>query len=270
MPPSAAPNPRTLTDSLTHVVQFALNFLLPQHCVLCRQPVPSEHATASGRPRRLCHWCMDVLPGLGMLRCDWCGLAVGGTAGIAATPRRCPACRSNRPGLGCRTLVLGDYAAPLSDLVRRLKYHHETDLGQALVQVHGDTLLNQLSPGALPLPAWPDVVMPLPLTPSRLRSRGYNQAGILAHAYSRLLNRPLDQRSLRRRDSHHPSQVGRSRRERLQAVVGSFEVSRLLSAQHVLLVDDVMTTGATLNAAGDALLAAGASAVTRVVIARTA
>jgi ComF family protein len=164
---------------------------------------------------------------------------------------------------------MGDYMPPLSDLVRLFKYQQHIHLGAALVQVHLVQLLNRQSPGALQTPAWPDCLVPVPLHPDRIRSRGFNQAAVLTRHYSRALRCRADLATLVRTDNSATHQAGKTRRERLQPEATQFAVRKPLPGQRIALVDDVMTTGATLNAATQALLQAGAASVTRIVIART-
>jgi ComF family protein len=168
-----------------------------------------------------------------------------------------------------RTLVLGDYLAPLSDMVRQFKYRQQVHLGAALVQVHATHLLSSHSFGAIPIPAWPDCILPVPLHADRLRTRGYNQSAILARHYGKALRVPVNLKTMVRIDSSPTRQVNRTRRERLRAGSAQFSVTRPLPGQRLLLVDDVMTTGTTLDSATRALLNAGASSVVRIVVART-
>ena len=109
--------------------------------------------------------------------------------------------------------------------------------------------------------SWPvDVIVPVPLHPSRLRERGYNQSALLARELSRCSGLPVLEGVLLRVVDTRP-QVGLSATERTKNVKGAFRCKGSLTSQHILLVDDVMTTGATLRACGRELLQAGARAV---------
>jgi ComF family protein len=113
-----------------------------------------------------------------------------------------------------------------------------------------------------------DVIVPVALHPTRERERGYNQATLLARQLSRQLELPLAEAGLERTRITRP-QVGLSAGERLRNVSGAFRADAdLVAGKAVLLVDDVCTTGATINAAAEALLASGASAVSAYCIAR--
>ena len=124
-------------------------------------------------------------------------------------------------------------------------------------------------PGAPTALAQADLVLPVPLAPARLRQRGYNQALLLARQLSS--TRVQAQLLLRTRDSEAQSHLTRA--ERLHNLRGAFALDPLQAAQvmgrHVLLVDDVMTTGATLHAAAAPLREAGAKHITAMVLART-
>lgn len=118
-----------------------------------------------------------------------------------------------------------------------------------------------------PLPV--EVVVPVPLHPHRLRERGYNQAELLAWGLGDGLGLPRSVLSLERRLSGPPQVRSRSRQERWQNVAGAFVVrGSELSGKRVLLVDDVCTTGATLNACAHALKAAGSAEVWGLTLAR--
>ena len=114
----------------------------------------------------------------------------------------------------------------------------------------------------------PDLVVPVPLHPKRLRGRGFNPAAVLGRSLARARGADFDPVALRRiRDT--PSQTSLSRRERRANVRGAFRARRGLSAARIWLVDDVVTTGSTLAEAARALRRAGASAVVGVCAART-
>lgn len=144
------------------------------------------------------------------------------------------------------------YGGPLAEAIRRLKYQARTDLVLPLGRI--------LSQGALPYIDRVDVVMPVPLYSRRLRARGFNQAALLARPVARSLGVPLNVMALDRvRET--AEQAGIDRSERALNVKGAFRARKPRSPARVLLIDDVRTTGATLTAASEALLAAGYSRV---------
>ena len=113
-------------------------------------------------------------------------------------------------------------------------------------------------------------VVPVPLHPKRLKTRGFNQAQILARAVSKALKLPLDEVSLRRVSSTEKYRAGLDRKGRRDTVAGAFEVARprLVAGENILLIDDVFTTGATVSACAEALIDAGAPRVYVLTVAR--
>lgn len=152
------------------------------------------------------------------------------------------------------------YQGPLRKAIHGLKYHRNLALGDyfapALVQVFSDQ-------------KWDiDLIIPVPLSPNRRRQRGYNQAEILAIPLALAIQKPLAPHALAKcRET--PSQVGQSASERLGNVKDAFIAhSQSVSGHRILLIDDVITTGATLNACAEALFKAGANAVFGLTLAR--
>lgn len=197
-----------------------------------------------------------------------------------APPRpRCPRCaapatggapcpclaQTADPALGA-CLAAVDYAFPWDGLITRFKFHGETAWARAFAE------LMLAVPGARDLLGAADGIVPIPLTPTRLAERGHHPPWALARALARLHPRPLRPDTLVRLGDG-PAQHRLGRQERLRNLRGLFGVpaeglSRLRGAR-LLLVDDVTTTGATLDAAAQALLAAGAARVDALVFART-
>jgi ComF family protein len=113
-------------------------------------------------------------------------------------------------------------------------------------------------------------VIPVPLHPKRLKTRGFNQASIIGHAVSKALRLPLDEVSLVRVSTTEKYRAGMDAKGRRDTVTGAFHVAqpRLVADENILLVDDVFTTGATISACAEALLMAGARDVYAITIAR--
>lgn len=173
-------------------------------------------------------------------------------------PGTCGDCLRNPPALA-ETRAVFVYGFPLDRLVPRFKFHRDLAAGR---------LMADLMAGALASAPRPDALVPVPLHGRRLRQRGYDQALELARAVGRRLDLPvLDTALLRSRDTAPQSeQDAQARRRNLR---GAFSVrpGAALPA-HVALIDDVMTTGATLHAATRALLRAGVARVDGWVCAR--
>lgn len=152
------------------------------------------------------------------------------------------------------------YVEPASRLIHRLKYEGYFALSEPL----SGCLIEGW-------PAWkqsPDLILPIPLHPRRQRQRGYNQSERLARPLAEVLAIPFDSTALRR-TRHTVPQVGLGPAERADNVRGAFAADdQAVAGRHILLIDDVLTTGATMTAAADALLAAGAQSVSAYCLAR--
>lgn len=188
-------------------------------------------------------------------RCERCGLCMP-----QATPA-CGQCLRTPPAFE-RTLCAVDYTFPWNGLVAAFKYQGRVDLAGSLTACLADALGDHI--------AWPDVVVPIPLAPDRLRERGYNQAWELARRLGRHADRPVQAHALARLHSG-PHQAGVDRETRLRQARGAFvaDQRQAIEGRRVALVDDVMTTGATVSEAARTLLLAGATAVQVWVLART-
>jgi ComF family protein len=155
------------------------------------------------------------------------------------------------------------YAAPLDRWLPRFKFHHDLAAGR---------LLSHLMLEACATAPRPDALIPVPLHRKRLRSRGYDQALELAKPLARALSLPLRTDLLRRQraTSAQSSLHASERRENLRGafLMGPTAMSRPLP-RHVALIDDVMTTGATLHAAAQALAEAGVRRIDAWTCART-
>lgn len=145
-------------------------------------------------------------------------------------------------------------------LLHQLKYQGQRDVGLALGRWYGHDLARQ----GLRF----DLIVPVPLHPRKLATRGYNQSDTFAEGLAETMETPWHAHALRR-TTHTDSQTRKSRLERWQNVARVFEVADIAAIQgkHVLVVDDVLTTGATLEACAAVLLAAGAAEVSVATIA---
>lgn len=159
-----------------------------------------------------------------------------------------------------RLLASGVYEGFLHDLVVRLKYRKEERLAVLLGRRMAETLGSK--------PSY-DVILPVPLHAARLRERGFNQSVLLARRVGKALGIPVDAFVLRKVKAT-PAQATLSLGERMGNLKGAFQVEKASSVRgkSVLLVDDVATSGATLNEAARVLKKAGAKSVEAVVAAR--
>ena len=210
-----------------------------QDCLLCGEE--------SGR-ELLCAACIAELPALPE-SCPRCALPSPAAA-------VCGSCLNHPPHFDA-TLALWRYEFPCDRLVQALKY-------RARLALAGFFARNLAS---RPIPEV-DLIVPMPLHPKRLAERGFNQALEIARGFARHLGRPIEPRGvLRVKDT--PPQTELPYEERAKNVRGAFLCKLDLSGASVAVLDDVMTTGATLNELARALKRAGATRVENFVIART-
>lgn len=219
----------------------------PSQCLLCRhwpaRPLCSDCLARFASPVPRCRSCALQLP-------------TDNPQGL------CGGCLRQPPPLS-HCVVAVDYGYPWSRLLTQWKYGAQPALTRHLAQ------WLQANPHWLALRSQCTFSIPIPLSAQRLRARGYHQSLLLAHA----LQGPtvLPQALQRLHDT--PAQAGQGRAARLRNLRGAFAITEparaRIAGQTVLLVDDVITTGATLHAAAHVLLQAGAHAVAAVALART-
>ena len=208
-------------------------------------------------PLAICAACVArFAPALS--RCPHCGLR------SAQAAPSCGACLATPPPF--QHCVVGcDYAFPWDRLIAGFKFYGRVELASVLAE----RLLDAIDRDAPPLPHW---VLPVPLAPRRLAERGYNQAWELARRVARRLGCRADAHSLLRPlDGAHQAELTLAQRQRNveRAFVVQPRRGVSLHGRHVAVVDDVMTSGATLREAAAALRRAGAARVDVWVLART-
>ncbi len=158
---------------------------------------------------------------------------------------------------------MAGYAAPADAYVISLKFHRHLTLGPSLAAA----LATRVQAAGIALP---DLIVPVPLSSRRLATRGYNQAWEIARPLARRLRVPAVARLLvRSRDTHAQAELSGDERRRNMRRAFDVSCAAAVHARHIGLVDDVMTSGATLDAAAHALKQAGAARVTALVILRT-
>ncbi|MCW5322825.1 ComF family protein [Verminephrobacter aporrectodeae subsp. tuberculatae] len=219
--------------------------------------VPSQCAVCHAWPaQRLCKACTARFA-QPATRCQRCALRVPAGVGV------CGACLRNPPAFDA-CLAAVDYAYPWADALADFKFRGDPGWAATLAALLRST------PGVAPALEAADRLLPIPLSVQRLRERGFNQSALLAR---RLERSKTDSRSLLRLHATE-TQIGLSRARRLRNLRGAFALhpaqAAALHGQRLLLLDDVMTTGATLHAASLVLRAAGAAQITALVLARTA
>lgn len=214
--------------------------LFPPRCAACGRPGAA-----------ICQPCLATATRLAHPQCRQCTRPL--TYGD-----QCARCRLEQRRID-HLFVPYAYTPPILQAVHRFKYANKRYLAADLAA---------LASAVLPSNLQVDLVVPVPLASSRERQRGYNQGRLLAAEIARHLDRPLDCHVLIRvRDT--PPQTSLPRARRLDNVRGAFRALRRLSGTRILLVDDVTTTGATIEAAARALRRRGAVWIGALALART-
>lgn len=221
------------------------SLLFPPACRLC--------GTSTVPDKRLCNPCCADLPWL-TNSCAVCARPLAATANNTI----CGNCQQHSPAID-HTMAPLRYDAPVDYLVQRLKFSDELATAKLLAQLFVDQLDNSTN--------LPGLLIPVPLHPSRLRTRGYNQSAELARHIGRLMGLPVSYRACKRhRKTETQSLLPADRRK--DNLQGAFIAVEKLETGHVAIIDDVMTSGHTVNELAKVLKDAGAQRVDAWVIAR--
>ena len=214
-----------------------------QNCLLCASPVA---ATSQTDGHGLCAACLRDLPYSPASSCPQCGLSSNGLV--------CGSCLNSPPDFDAtRSVFL--YGFPIDAMMQRYKYANMLHISQTF----GQLLAQHINTDAV------DIIIPMPMHPTRLKERGFNQALEIAKVFS---GNKLDFKSAIRQKLT-PPQASLPFKERVKNIKGAFAVSGNLAGKRVAIVDDVMTTGASLNELAKTLKKAGATHVECWVVART-
>jgi ComF family protein len=242
--------------------QFFSSAAHPPRCPRCANPLPMSAAgpvvspaTAAGQP----YATPTGAPGL--------ATSGGAARGMAPDPGTnsvlCGACQAALPAFDA-TVVAADYAAPVDQLVLQLKFAQRLALAPLMATLLRDAVLRRQD---FALPA---LLCPVPLGPQRLAQRGYNQALEIARPLARALGVALHPRLLARtRETAAQSSIAPEQRRQNIAHAFALDDPALVAGRHIGVVDDVMTSGQTLNALAEELKHCGAARVSNLVFART-
>ena len=236
-------------------------YLFPGYCILC--------GVHSGRPLDLCQPCEEDLP-VNLTCCQHCAVPL-------SAYQLCGACITNSPPFeGCIAPLR--YEFPVNKLISSFKYSGQLSRGAVLAHL----LLQQISkkyqtisqPFEVSQPhitnqlGLPDLITPVPLHWQRQFVRGFNQSQWLAKLLGNRLNIDVDNRLLTRQ-KYTPPQQGLTRNQRKKNLKGAFRINHRVDGKHIVLVDDVVTTGSTVSELSLLLKTAGAARVEIWCLART-
>jgi len=244
-----------LLRRLNAVAASALDWVYPPHCRGCQQPLPPDG------DRTLCPECRTALADarVGTLRCETCGVPFP----HAAPEPSCARCIIEKRHFD-KARAFAVYRDPMTTIVRAFKFRGDYALGPRVLRelLDSEGLPDGIGEGS-------EVVVPVPLHARRRRERGYDQAELLARVLARHLDMPLHRRALvRTRYTSQQSLLVMN--ARWDNVRGAFAIGRspLPLRCNVLLVDDVITTGATISECARVLKRAGVARVHAIALAR--
>lgn len=215
------------------IATHCFNWLLPQSCFLCgdmsQRPVCEDCLADLPYQQTACTRCARVLPAMG----------------------ECYFCQKEPPPF-THTQAIFRYDYPVNKLIQVAKFHHNLAILKLLGDIMGDKMSHRLQ-----IKERPDVLIPVPLHPKRLRKRGYNQSLELAKRIAKATGIPVNYIAVERcRDTEPQTNLPVKRRK--TNLIGAFRVRQIEPHwKHIVLVDDVMTTGATVRELAKIFLQAG-------------
>jgi len=211
-------------EQVKKTVQALLNWLVPPTCLSCNRELSSSDTP-------ICTECYQSLP-FQHESCQQCGQPMYDSWEV------CGRCIENAPGYD-HCFCAFRYEAPVDACIRQFKYSQRPELAKPLAKL----LSTELTTNGL---TRPDLLIPVPVHRTRLKQRGFNQAGELARHLSRLLQIPYSETLVVKHRSTNP-QAGLTYRQRLINQRGSFRVEMQTTVKHVAIIDDVVTTGSTAS-----------------------
>ena len=246
---------RDTQDRLIGWCRQALRFVLPVECISC------GHSLSTDPVPFFCTACWQGIHTLQKPACARCDQPFVSQAATAYTPNhQCQHCQERPPAFQ-RAWTLFPYLPPLREAICSFKYHGKHTLARPLAR---------LMIRALPSDIDVDMIIPVPLHPTRLRAREFNQSLLLADQIGSHLARPVSATNLVRITATDP-QTTLTRQARLRNLRNTFAVRRPheITKKRILLVDDVFTTGTTLNECAKTLRKSGSGPVFALTLART-
>lgn len=242
-------------QKLPGLLRHTVRFFLPADCAACGIPLTDDPVPL------FCAACWSTITPLALSRCSQCDRPLPSPVALTYSPtHRCHHC-TVRPPSYAKAWTLYPYLPPLQDAICLFKYRGKVSLAKPLGRLMLDAL-----PAALDA----DLVIPVPLHPTRLREREFNQSLLLADQVATHTVLPLSFANLVRTVPSAP-QSTLSRKERMKNLRRAFAVRQpqSIAQKRILLIDDVFTTGTTVNECAKVLRKAGAEAVLVLTLART-
>lgn len=246
---------RRISEWMPGLMRRTIRFVLPVHCSICGSLLtddPTPH---------FCTGCWRTVVRMPSPRCSRCDRPFPSAVATAYSPNHvCQPCLM-RPPSYTRAWTLYPYRSPLRDAICLFKYRGKVSLASAL-----GTLMTE----QLPFLGRLDVIIPVPLHRERLRQREFNQSLLLADHIGRVLGIPVSYTNLIR-TTPSPPQTTLSKKSRLKNLRGAFALQYPdeIIKKRVLLIDDVFTTGTTVNECAKSLRKAGSSDVLVLTLGRT-
>lgn len=245
----------SIPASVPGLLRQAVRFLLPAECAACHTPLADDPIPY------FCSRCWNTIAPPSPSRCTRCDRPFVSPLATTYSPQHvCQSCHENPPSY-TKAWTLYPYRPPLQDAICLFKYGGKVSLAEPLARLMIDRLpaLDEI-----------DLIIPVPLHAERLREREFNQSLLLADRVGRHLHLPVSSTALTR-ITPAPPQTTLSRRERLNNLRGAFAVPRpeSIAGKRILLIDDVFTTGTTVNVCAKTLRKAGSGHVFALTLGRT-
>jgi len=220
------------------LVRKLLSTLFPSRCLLCQKTVVAQ---LDNENIEICPDCLRQLP-YNENSCRQCALPL---AIDLEEEVLCGRCMKNPPAFDYSYSPLR-YEGDIVRLVHQLKFNEKITVSRSLSEIMLKYLSIKMAEQGESHSNSPDCLLPVPLHNSRLRQRGFNQSIELARVVAKQLNIPIEFDAISRRRST-TSQMGLDAKQRRKNIKGAFLVVKEVSARHVLIIDDVMTTGSTVD-----------------------
>jgi len=237
-------------DSIRQVYRRILPSITPEtFCALCSE------VCGNSNQNLICNQCLSDLPVI-TTPC----LVCSATLSIKDTTNVCGSCLQTKPFYQ-ESIIPLEYVFPTTTLIKQLKYKEKLFFSEILSQI----LLNKIKRENRPLP---ELIIPVPLHPFRLMNRGFNQSALIAKTISKELNIPIDLKSCRR-IRNTLQQTGFNKSQRKKNIRNAFSIRKNFNANHVAIIDDVVTTGSTVNELAKVLQRAGVETIEIWACART-